>query len=226
MRLFLHMPKCAGSSIKPLLETHCANEIILDYDNFFKIPKYERAQKVLNWLNHPTFVSKNHFVFGHFFPIKYIGDKSPADLQLVTILREPLERLISHYYFWNNGDYSDHYLWRKMKENKWTLSQFIMSDEMQNFYDQYMWHCPLKFFSYIGIYENLVESTRKCLQNIGLSVDFTDIPHINSTPNRLSGKLQDSFIKEALEFHKKDYLIYNYAIEKFHPLFKTATPQP
>lgn len=220
MRLFLHMPKCAGTSIKKLLEIHCHNEIIFDYDSFFKIPKSKRSLKILNSFNNPTSVNGNEIIFGHFFPIKYIGEKSPINLKLVTILRDPLERLISHYYYWNKGDFSDHYLWRKMKQNKWTLPQFIMNCEMQNLYDQYFCQCPLQFFSYIGIYENLVESTQKCLSTIGLSGNFTDIPHYNKTSSKLSTKLSDSFIKEAQDFHSLDYLIYKYAIKKFHSHFK------
>jgi hypothetical protein len=220
MRLFLHMPKCAGTSIKRILETLKSEKIFFDYESFFKIPKSKRSEKILNSFNNPTRINENEIVFGHFFPIKYIGDKIPINFKLVTILRDPIERLISHYYYWNKGDFSHHYLWRKMRQNNWTLSQFIMCSEIQNLYDQYFCQCPLQFFSYIGIYENLVESTQKCLSSIGLSGNFTDIPHYNITSNKLSLELSDSFIKEAQDFHALDYLIYKYAIKKFHSHFK------
>lgn len=223
---FLHIPKCAGTSIRELLKLNYANEVIFDDESFFRIPKHKRTHELLNSLNYPKSVNENNFVFGHFFPIKYIYDQNSSELKLVTILRDPLERLKSHYFYWNNGDFSDHYLWRKMQENKWTLSQFIMSDEMRNFYDQYLCQCPLQFFSYIGIYENLIESTRNCLLNIGLSGDFADLPWLNKTSNKLPRELSESFIREAQDFHAQDYLIYNYAIKKFHSDFKPTTPQP
>ena len=225
MRLFLHIPKCAGTSIKEILENQCSNNLSLDYDSYFRLPKPERAKKILHSLENPTAVDDSHVVYGHFFPVKYIGDRKPINLTLVTILRDPLSRLISHYEFWNNRDFSDHYLWRKMKENSWTLSQFIMSDEMRNFYSQYFSQCPLQLFSYIGIYENLIESTNECLTALRLNGNLVSIPHSNKTPNKLFENLSHNFLKEAQDFHSDDYLIYNYALKKFNPHIKPTPPQ-
>lgn len=222
------MPKCAGASIKEVLEKQChtPNNLLFDYDSYFRIPKWDRDQKILHSLENPTIVDNSCIVYGHFFPVKYIGDAKPNNLIMVTILRDPLSRLISHYHFWNSGDFSDHYLWRKMKENSWTLSQFIMSDEMRNFYSQYFSQCPLHFFSYIGIYENLKESTKHCFSMLGLNEDLSSVPHLNKTKNKQSDDLSHNFLKEAKDFHSEDYLIYNYAIHKFHNHIKPTPPQP
>ena len=73
MRLFLHMPKCAGSSIKKLLELNNKDLLILDYESFFTEPKTERDKKILQCLEQPEILNTEKIVYGHFFPVKYIG---------------------------------------------------------------------------------------------------------------------------------------------------------
>lgn len=216
MRLFLHMPKCAGTSIKRMLETEIIEQVAFDYDSYFKIPESERSEKIRQSLDSPIKCIGKEIVYGHFFPVKYIGNTKPANLRLVTILRDPIERLISHYNFWNSGIFSDHYLWAKMKRENWKLKDFIMREEMRNFYSQYLTQIPLQFFSYIGIYENLTESVEMCLSTLGLKLRNTIPPHLNKTEFNQKSELTNDFIEEAKKFHFHDYVIYDYALSNYH----------
>ena len=217
VQLFLHMPKCAGSSVKVLLQELLGPKLELDYDSYFSLPKEKRSDVLLKCLKKPSFVSNDKIIYGHFFPIKYIGDSVLSNLKLVTILRDPISRLISHYNFWNSNDFSDHYLWRKMISEKWTLEEFIMSNEMKNFYSQYLSLCPIQLFSYIGIFENLEESVQKCFLSLGIGKNHTiTLPHINSSNKLNYSEISDKFLNEAKSFHAEDYIIYNYARQKFH----------
>jgi len=210
------MPKCAGTSIKKILELESSVKLKLDYESFFRIPKAEREKEILRCLNDPIIVDDDQVVYGHFFPVKYIGNRRPNGLKLVTIIRDPLSRLISHYNFWSNSDFSDHYLWRKMKKNNWTLSEFIMSDEMKNFYSQYFSQTPVRLFSYIGIYENLNESVNQCFAELGLKGNSSNLSMTNRSELKKEISLSESFVIEAKKFHSKDYVIYNYALQEFH----------
>lgn len=224
MRLFLHMPKCAGSSIKKLLESNNKDLLILDYESFFTEPKIERDKKILQCLEQPEILNTEKIVYGHFFPVKYIGNSSPPNLKLVTIIREPIDRLISHYYFWKSGDFSSHYLWRKMKEHNWSLTDFILCEEMRNFYCQYFTKIPIQFFTYIGIYENLNQSVDLCFSNLGLNINADLLPRENKTRTKKIIKLTDEFVEQARQFHAQDYLIYNYTLHRFHSHIKPTQP--
>ena len=218
MKLFLHMPKCAGTSLKEKLHQEFGKQLELDYDSYFLTPQFKRSKKILSALKSSKYFDADKVVFGHFFPVKYIGDTIPVTHKLVTILRDPISRLISHYKFWKLYEKSaDVYVWKKMKSENWSLSDFIMCDEMRNLYSQYLTQCPLSYFSYIGVYENLNESVRKCLAEIGAEnpSDY-HVPHMNKTGKVETEELSPAFLKQARDWHQDDYLIYNYAVHKFH----------
>ena len=93
-----------------------------------------RRAIVLESLLQPARLPQGSFVFGHYYPVKYIGaiDRINAeDYCLITFLRNPTERLVSHYAFWKSRDISDHFLWREMTSENWSFRQFALSPEMK-----------------------------------------------------------------------------------------------
>jgi hypothetical protein len=211
------MPKCAGTSVRALLEASAPCALRFDYDdNYFRIPRKERSDVILRCLLEPGLVPDDELVYGHFFPIKYLGSGYSSEIRLVTILRDPIARLVSHFDFWNRGDFPDHYLWRRMKAERWTLEDFIMSHEMRNFYAQYFTQVPLNFFTYIGLYEMLEESIKGCMSALGLQMKPADLPNLNAAPTKAVPLLSQNFISEAIDFHSDDYLIYRFALDRFH----------
>ncbi|MBT8153745.1 hypothetical protein KMP13_07505 [Epibacterium ulvae] len=219
MNLFLHMPKCAGTSLREMIAQTEPGRLITDYNSHFRLPPAERAQRLGELLRHPQNLSRHAIVFGHFFPVKYLGDNllSAENSNLVTILRGPLQRAYSHYKFWNALQNVDHFIWKKMKTENWSFEEFALSDEMKSIYAQYLAHTPLGAFSYIGVYENLQNSIWNCLNALGLSqVANEEIPKSNVTPGKGEFKADPGFLREFRAFHHEDYLIYGYALAKFH----------
>src|ERR1700750_2844825 len=106
-RFFLHMPKCGGTSVRTAIENLGSANLVRDYDSYFKIPMRQRAMVVAESGREPHVIPDNALVFGHFFPVKYKIFLSNNDCKLVTILRDPIDRLISHYRYWNSADFSD-----------------------------------------------------------------------------------------------------------------------
>ena len=64
------------------------------------------------------------------------GRRDPRQV-LVTVLRDALERLASHYSYWKSVELPGHFLWKWMIAEDWTFAEFAMSNEMRNFYSQY-----------------------------------------------------------------------------------------
>ena len=96
---FLHVPKCAGTTTRLVLTNHfAASDILSAFDESFY---YARQLP-----DHPEIHAPYVFASGHF------GWKLPTLVEgrrwrIVTLLREPLERLLSLYDFLRQGDRLD-----------------------------------------------------------------------------------------------------------------------
>lgn len=216
--LFLHMPKCAGSSVLKMLRESIPDRLEEDYGSFFGTAQPARNDLILESLLSPETVVSDKVVYGHFFPVKYLGDGQRHDHRLVTILRDPITRLHSHYKYWNATENPGHYLWRRMKAERWTFEQFAFSPEMRNFYSQYFSQISPGSFAYIGLYEDLERSVRGCFSALGLDADaVSHVPRENVTVSSHDKALDPETQQRLREHHRDDYLLYRYAKLKFHP---------
>ena len=212
--LFLHMPKCAGSSMRKILKQKFKENYVKDYQSFYKSPKEEQNRLILKYIESPKKVKKNSFVFGHFYPVKYLGKNNlkKKEFRLITFLRDPLERLASHYSFWTYSK-KDHYLWRKMNNENWTFKEFCLSNEMKNFYSQYLIHVPISKFDFVGTQENIKQDWERLCKF--LEIEFVELPKINETPNQIIRNLLKKTPKQLI---KKLSLQDKQEIEEFHSL--------
>jgi Wzt C-terminal domain/Sulfotransferase family len=90
--LFLHIPKAAGTAFVAYLSRHLGIENCSDRLNQIK------------WRDALARYSDCKLISGHLFAT--IGDQLPADRESIVILREPLDRFLSSFYF-QNRDASD-----------------------------------------------------------------------------------------------------------------------
>lgn len=210
------MPKCAGSSMRGVFRSILGAAYCEDYASFFRVPLPSRYKLIQSCLASPVELGDASMIFGHFFPVKYLGEFIYGDpsLFLATFLRDPLDRLVSHYAFWRQGRFPDHYLWCKMISEDWSFERFALSGEMQNFYAQHLVQVPLSRFDYIGIHESISSSWTGFLRAAGLP--FRALPHENRSKDaRGLCSISDETRSEIVDFHAEDYFIYNYALGKF-----------
>lgn len=166
MIVSVHLPKTAGSSFARALEAHFGDRLLLDYED---LPLHRPAWR-RNWaatvdgvrlLRRP--LSSVDCVHGHFLPAKYRWLGWRRRVQFVTWLRDPVERLASHYHYWRRSydAGSSATLHRRVVEEGWSFERFALGAELRNTYRQFLWSFPLSRFGFVGITEHFDDDFRQ-----------------------------------------------------------------
>ena len=160
MLISLHLPKTAGSSFVASLEQYYGDRILRDYTDLpINTPVLRRNRRALVNSVLTCFRDYDNIdcIHGHFLPLKYfLYGILNKDVQFVTWVRDPVERLASHYYFWVRSYHPDKapLLHKRVVEEKWSFERFCLSEELRNFYCQFLWGFPLARFSFIGLWRH------------------------------------------------------------------------
>ncbi len=218
MLISLHLPKTAGVSFRKSLEEHYGESLIEDYgDSPINTSVYERNRRAIeqSLINSERAFDSIECIHGHFLPLKYLLFSVKHPTMFVTWMRNPVERVLSHYYYWRRtyNPESSAPLQRKMVEEEWSLERFCLGPEVKNLYAQFLWGFPLSYFSFIGITEFYQQDLAYFSQKM-LGTDLNEkIENINEEKGK--GYDIDRSLKKDLEKHHDiDLLIYNRAIEK------------
>lgn len=221
----LHMPKAGGTSFhKLLLNYFGAPHLKEDYIDFPLNRSFEERYSMAKKFDR-NFRAYNRFFYkfkkiqcihGHFLPYKYNSFIQNENNLFVTWLRDPLERLGSHYHFWIRSYDVDKSpaLHRKVVEENWSFEAFCFSKELRNVYSQFFWNFPLDRFDFIGLMEFFDEDCKYFGDNF-LGITISDVPQRNLNPNSSNSYFNDlQFKNELQKFHEKDYVIYEYALKQ------------
>ena len=164
----LHVPKCAGSSLRDALV--CA----YGQDRVF----FDNADRLLDPMS-PINIDRDAFlhkfasdrdsllngkcvVHGHFWMRKY----HRLNALRVTILRHPVDRLISHYLFWNHLPPHGHTLHDQFLAEKPSLTDFARMSCFRHFYSQVLFlDVDMSKFNLIGSIERMPETIAR-LENL------------------------------------------------------------
>lgn len=173
MLISVHMPKTAGLSFRASLEECFGDAFRHDYQDYpLAQPAAARREQAQQW---GQTVRAADFegvkcVHGHFLPLKYLKLAETLPCTFVTWLREPVARLVSHYYYWQRtydpaSDLTSA-LHRRVIQEQWSLEQFCLAPELRNVYSEFLWGFPAEKLDFIGITEFFEEDLRYFSQNI------------------------------------------------------------
>ncbi|MHC4336946.1 MAG: hypothetical protein ACYSTG_03215, partial [Planctomycetota bacterium] len=148
-------------------------------------------------------------VHGHFLPVKYLLLSTKENTKFVTWMRDPVQRMISHYNFWQRSyDPSTappHH--KQVIEEGWTLEQFCLSPRFRNLYGQYLWAFPLEYFDFIGVTEYYEEDlTYFGKEHLSGALKSEKLNTANSETTTYS---IDSALRKRIEsYHEQDMALY------------------
>ena len=225
--IFLHLPKTAGTTLHRILDREYPAEEIFtiqedahaDIARFKALPAGHKANLKL---------LRGHMGFG-------LHQQFAQRCRYFTMLRDPVERVISYYYFILRQP--THYLYQAIQENQWDLKQLLesglplMMDNGQTRLLSGVW--GERPFGQVGEIE--YTSARRNLDNhfavIGLQEAFDtslllyqkefgwqriEYRRQNTTQNRpRQAAMTPETIDLIKRYNRQDFALYNYAAKRF-----------
>lgn len=227
--IFLHVPKAAGSTLNKILERQYEKKSIFFIENGSHIKEFIAEFKRLPEARKREIkVFQGHIKFG-------LHERLPQPSTYITIIREPVERIISHYYYVLRTP--RHYLYDEVTSKNMSLKDYVCSritTELDNAQTRILSGVESVGFGECST-ENL-ESAKKNLQEhfsvVGLTERFDETLLLlkralkwknpfyikqNVTKNRL---LKEDISKDTLniieKYNELDIELYRYVEEMFN----------
>ncbi len=169
--LFVHVPKTGGASITMALDRRFGERLYRDHDG----PANPASPMNLDpdgflerhFRSPYNFLDQKDAVTGHIWIRKY--DPVPAEVR-ATILRDPIERALSHYFFWLSPDVIyRHPVRTYMINNNVDFMQFARFPTMRWLYSRYLFRdTNMNTFDFIGEYSALNSDWPVVIRRLGL----------------------------------------------------------
>lgn len=225
--VFDHLPKCGGTSIKSWLMANYPAESTYQIDG--RKPHYSVAE----FVSLPTTEQeKCKLIVGHEASRIYSQLFFPA--RMVTVLREPVERMVSHYYYVRSDKW--HYLHESVMSRRISLGDYCHTDlsaELSNGMVQHFAgmslaevdaepdvalerakRCLRSHYAVVGDQSDLAGFASRVQKMSSLPVPFNG-ERENVTPDRpLSRELDAEDERLIMLANQLDVILYDWACEE------------
>ena len=163
--IFVHLPKTAGTTLNRLIEWEYSPWEMFTVDPYFIHWSNAHLRKLPVRRLSRYRVFKGHLPFG-------LHEALPQPATYVTVLREPVDRTISTYYFMKN--YVLHPMYPKLKRTGWTLEQFVRNVPRNNIQCKYLANIDWDDTVTEPIYERARANLERHFSVVGLTERFEE----------------------------------------------------
>lgn len=217
--LFLHIPKTAGSSFGSSLVKRLRPNYNINIDGIRgTVPRNAAFKQAID-----KFIALDKqrpfaFVTGHLLmpEVVQIRETVGRPVRMITMLREPISRVISDYRYQRTPAHPTHLQFR---ENYPTIESFLDDRRSQNKMFRFL---SLKGetpettiarleaeFAFVGVVENYQQSVRACSNLIG--VDLADNARVRVNPRREDDvEITDALIEKIRQLNTIDERIWRH----------------
>lgn len=175
MIVSVHVPKSAGTSFKRVLTEVCHARIWFNYGSIFA-----REQARAGVVPDGT-----EIIFGHFLADAF--DDLYPDRTLITWVRHPVERVVSHYHHFRRAPDMRDGCCRDLHDRNLSLLEFASLEWMCNETSRYLSYKPVRAFEFVGIAESFDESMGQFCDHFGFRRP-SRMPVENTNPLRAGSR--------------------------------------
>ena len=225
----IHVPKSGGTTFKTALLALSEN-VYLDYDDKPLSSDYPARQIKNHAQDNARYLEirraladrpdKLTIVHGHFLASKYATVFPEA--RFAIWFRDPVERLISHYYYWRRNPDSDNTLSSRLTEKSLSLSEFAGIAEARNIHCRFMDRRPLDQFDFVGITEEYDRSVRLFLKILYPTIADFSVASVNQNTEKKSVayEIVEETRRLIEKYNEEDRKVYESARQRFGQLCK------
>ena len=158
--IYVHFPKAAGTALVQSLRSHYGESALPDYSH----------SPPDSWSHDPPAPGPEvRAVFGHFHANRYAAY---SEAFRFTILREPVDNLISIYYFWRNYPPSTYPAHERFLAEKPTILEFAEYPELRRLASSgYFGGVDIGDLDFVGFFERRKDDLSKLSALLGFKLD-------------------------------------------------------
>ena len=161
----VHVGKTAGNSMFRVLESHYGIDAICRDNTLTHLLDSVKRERVGREVAETLSTGNIRCVFGHFWAGRY--QSTPAKVR-ATFLRDPITKLISHYWYWKEKPLlpDDDELKRRFLYEKWSLVELAVQINSR-ISSLYFDGVDMQQFNIIGRFENLESDFADLMRLVG-----------------------------------------------------------
>jgi len=207
----IHIPKTAGTSFRNILKEYYGEEnaVRFDISNTSKRIGIENEEFTKGRLPKNIKAIHGHFYYSSLIELVDLSE----DVKIITWMRDPVERVISNYY----------YLSKRLREEldeegkglnilakmQKSLLEYASAEISRNRMYKFLKGADLEKFFYIGIHKHYNEDVIELTELLG--IDKPEIFEHNITGDK--EEVSQELIKEISDLNSFDVELYNKALE-------------
>jgi len=210
MIISVHIPKTGGVSFRLILKHEFGDDLFIDYHQKPGSKQYRASPNP----GYKTIPDNFKAIHGHFRAQKYV-EKYPR-VKYITWVREPISRIVSHYYYWKRNPDMSNSTCKEMIDNNCSILDFSNMYEIINLQSFYLHPMNISEYYFVGLTEYYELSIDLFKKVMGIYKDVS-IPHENrNSPNKSTiYKLESSVEEKIRKINSVDINMYNTAKEVF-----------